>query len=1191
MTMPPPAYVPGALSEMAARGHVHRSVDSSLVFADVSGFTPLTERLARRGRDGSEHLTDLLNALFGPTLDLALDHGGDLLSFGGDALLIHFVGPRHEQRARRAAVGMSHCFGETARRTRSRVGMSVGVASGLVHLHRVGSRFDLLVVHGPAVQEVLRLEAAADEGTVLAVDGPLDVQPEPPPPRRPEPDRSVRHDLAGRIDPNVARAIAEDVGDEHRRSVVTFLRFAVADGPIDEVHEAIGHVVAVVDRACEATGVTLLNSDIDPLGGKLTLTAGVPSTTGDDADRMLEAALRIRDAMHPGQDVRIGVNEGPLFAGPVGSARRRSYTIMGDDVNLAARVAGRAGPRQVLATAAVCERARQPFDLEPLEPFPVKGKSAPVHAAAVLGIDERTRTRPDHRVGRLRGRDAELTALLDLAERCRSRTGALVEVVAPAGVGKSRLVGELRDRAGLPEVIVEGGRYLASTAYGAVTEAVRRMIGAAPSTPTGALRALLEDAVTEHAPQLVEWLPLLAVPFGIGVEDNEVTAALSDEFRRDRVHQLVAELLTAMTATPHLLVVEDAHWLDEAGAELLDSQARRFTDAGWLVVATRRPEPTGWVPTDLDLRLELAPLDHEATRQLAIDASSERPLPDHVMSRLIERSHGHPLFLEQLVRSAAAGTDPDELPDRVEVLIEARIDRLPPRQRSALRTASVLGARFPPDLLDAVEAGAVAALADVEDLVSIGPTEIRFAHALYRDTAYVALPGRRRRVLHRAAAEAIEASAGPDRSSVLELLAEHWDRAGEVRRAWPMLRAAADRAARDLAPYEALRFLERARRSAPRLGPAERAELVEVDEQLGVLAETIGRYDEAERAFRRARRRSDDPADLARLLGLEARVARSARSLGTSARRFRRALEIAPPDAHRVRADLLVGLSSVLERQGRHRDKLPVLEVALVHATACGDPDVLAHAHLLLGNAHGDLGDPAAMGHLEQALRLFESTGNVWGIASARNNLGVEAYYSGDWDESAEHYRAAAEGYQRLGDETNHAMALNNIGEIHSDQGRFDEALTEFTDARRMWRAVGFSLGVGLASSNLGRVAARQGRFDEARVEFDEARGVFESIDAKGFLFELDARVAAALVAEGSAREGLDLADRTLADGAELQPTVRCQLLRTRALGLAALGDHESAASALAAASTLAESIDAPQEVAECERTRAIVAP
>jgi len=317
VSSPKTSYASRALAELVDQQKRHQSVDSSLVFADVSSFTPLTERLARRGREGSEQLTELLNDLFGPTLDAALDRGGDLLSFGGDALLIHVRSSDHQHMVREIATAMMDAFGRAARRRRVGVQISVGVASGLVHLHRCGRRFNTLVVHGPAVAEVQRLETAASGGQILAADGPVtsaqangngngdgngDGNGNGTRTRRLGP--SPAHDKL--VDPSIAAAL--DRGDlaEHRRAVIGFIRYVIDPHSMpEELDGLLDHLFATVEDACLATGVALINSDIDPLGGKLTLTAGVPTTTGDDADRLIEAAIRIRRLRFEGARWRV----------------------------------------------------------------------------------------------------------------------------------------------------------------------------------------------------------------------------------------------------------------------------------------------------------------------------------------------------------------------------------------------------------------------------------------------------------------------------------------------------------------------------------------------------------------------------------------------------------------------------------------------------------------------------------------------------------------------------------------------------------------------------------------------------------------------------------------------------------------------------------------------------------------------
>lgn len=1193
-----PQYVPDALLDRALCRDRHALVDGTLLFADLSNFTPLTERLAKKGQVGSEELTDLLNDLFAPMLDLAMGLGGDLLKFGGDALLIAFTGDCHAGRALQAAAGMRTALRSTTRRRRIKLGMSVGVAGGPIALHLVGHRNLELVVSGPVVDRCLELESAAAEGQILtdrasspadvvvgnAVhdlgalelidlrDAPIDLHP-------PDEWRRSRSESPP-LDPLVAAAIAEGATGEHRRAVVAFAGFDVDPADDSETaHRRLEDLVGTAQDLCHEFGVALINCDVAPGGGKLTLTAGVPFTTGDDADRMLQLAIRLTATpAAQAMGVRIGISEGTMFVGPVGSATRRCYTVMGDTVNLSARVMGRASPGVVLATTEVLDRTREVYEIGAIERFTVKGKRAPVSAASVRSPTGRTIARPSTRS--IRGRDDELHAIARAVAAAGGRgTGSMIEVTGEAGIGKTRLIDAVIEESPLDVIKFECGRYLAASPYGALIGRFRQLIGAKPDESETEVGQRLRRLVTDSSPELVASLPLIGIPLGISLPDTPETAAIGGDFRLTRMHDAFGRFIDSRLPEPHLVVIEDAHWMDTASGALIDVLAADLVERGWVVVATRRPDEAGWAPSDPTSRIRLAPLDPDAARTLAVDLTEEHVVADHLIGPLVDRSDGNPLFLAELVRAVQGGARVEDLPDRVEVLIEAQIDRLPAASRRTLRVCSVLGARFDLDLLQAIDSApdpGAARLVELVPFLSLDDGGVRFRHALYRDTAYRTLRVKERAKLHAAAAVALEARAGDAVDEQAELLSFHWFSAQEFERAWPHLLSAARRARADLAPYEASGFLEQALACAGHLGDEGRSARPEVEEELGMLYDTLGRFPEAERCFRRARQHTTDPAHKALLRGLEGRVARSSRKLSTAVRRYRTALVEVPDDAHGVRAQLSVGLAAVLERQGRHHDKLEILHLATSEATKAGDVATLAHAHLVLGNTYGDLGTGQAERHLTTALVLFEQLDERWGVASARNNLGVEAYFAGDWTTALEHYRAALEAYRSLGDESNAAMALTNIGEIHSDQGHWELAGAEFEEARRTW--AGSGLGVAFVTSNLGRLACRRGDHERASVEFSEARRGLQQAGAEGYLTELEARVGVLELVRGNADDAWRRVVRVLRHGVDLVPAVRCQLERTAGLAAAALGRPDDAGAHLAEALRLADASGASYE-------------
>ena len=248
--------------------------------------------------------------------------------------------------------------------------------------------------------------------------------------------------------------------------------------------------------ACEQHGVALLATDVDGDGGKLMLASGAPRALGQAEERMLATAMRIVDA---GTElaVRIGVHRGPVFAGDVGPQYRRTYTVMGDTVNMAARLMGKANPGQIITTADVLDRSPT-FASEALPPMQLKGKRAPVHAFSVVGA---RRARAGAIAGAgfqlpFGGRDAEVQTLDRMLTAARAGAGTVVEIVGPTGIGKSRLVAELEERAtDFRSLVVTCEPYESSTPYATLWWLLHRVLDIGEDASAETIAARLTAAV------------------------------------------------------------------------------------------------------------------------------------------------------------------------------------------------------------------------------------------------------------------------------------------------------------------------------------------------------------------------------------------------------------------------------------------------------------------------------------------------------------------------------------------------------------------------------------------------------------------------------------------------------------------------------------------------------------------------
>ncbi len=1158
-----------------------RTLDGSLVSVDISGFTALAERLSVKGRAGAEELVQRISDCFDRLIEVAERHGGDVLKFRGDALLLFFRDGRHAQRAAGAASDMQWTIEAIASEDVT-LRMSAGVHSGECHFFLTEAPHRELLVAGPGATRVFQLEdlASAEEivlsaETAAALDATwlgderegarvmrrleAGASTVPPPP-----------DVAGsnleQFVPAPLRAhLAVSSGEaEHRQVTVAFVKLSQTDdvvaseGPV-ALLDRIDMLAAAVGDACSAYGLTWLESDIDVNAVKLYLTGGAPASSGQDEEGMLRA-LREIVAADIDLPLRAGVNRGHVFTGDIGGVSRRTYAVMGDAVNLAARLTGRAQPGAILATTDVLDRAKTIYATD-REPLLLKGKERAVTAHHV-GAPVGTRGELEVDTTPIVGREQELERLRDAVNAARMRRLQVVELVGEPGIGKSRLVRELRTFAlGFTQLAAAAEQYASSTPFFAWRNILRQLAGITPDSTREQAGAQLASFVTGMMPDLAPWLPLLAIPFDAEVLPTPEADALDPAAGREKLHETVETFLERVLMMPTLFCFEDAHWLDDSSLSLLRHLTAKPAPRPWLICVTTRPRveqsvhPDGPVET-----IELQPLDASHSAELALSIAEEFALSTEAVNALTERSGGNPLFVRELVSAARHGERLETLPESVESLLTTRIDTLEPADRMLLRYAAVFGPTFELDFLGAVlgdqiaDAGEASRWETLREFVSsAGGGAFAFRHDLVRATAYEGLSFQRRRDIHgRVAAALEERGAGSE-----ELLSLHFLEAGVHDKAWRYAAVAGERAQASFANVVAAELYERAIAAAENLPEIPAPDVARILESLGDVCERFGAYDRAFAALERARGLAGDESPLldARLLGKQAALHELAGRYSDAFAACDEGLtrvEAAShgPEREAVRASVELTAGTINYRQTNNREAIRWLEAAAEHAERAGDRSTLAHAYYMLDAAHSDFGSPDGLRYLELARPIYEELGDLRGLGVVLSNLGIHAYYEGRWDESLALYRESRAAKERSGDVVGAVIQVNNEAEILSDQGHLEDAIILFEEMLRVSRAAGWAFGTGAALSNLARAAGRAGRFDEAHAMFDDALAVFEELSAERFQVEAKARKAECFVLEGRYQEALALANECR-EAAAKAPVGGVESLIERSIGYA----------------------------------------
>jgi len=791
------------------------------------------------------------------------------------------------------------------------------------------------------------------------------------------------------------------------------------------------------------------------IGDAVLAVFGMPSAHEDDAQRAVRAGLAVQRLLEGGDlAIRIGVNTGLVVTGPVGDGS--AVGVMGDAVNVAARLQQIADPGTILIAASTHKLVKHVFDTRPAGTRTVKGRSEQVGAYEVLG----QREKPDRlrALAPLVGRDNELTVLAALWQTVRSGRPQLVSLIGEPGVGKTRLVHEfaeiVRDEA---TILRANCPQRQASPYAPIVAMIEDAVG--PGLDLDVLIATAERLhVDREAAVLVGGL--------LGFAPMDATGP--DEESRRRCFGALTELLAGFARDrPTLAVLEDVHWADPSTWDVASTLMRRLPAAPLAFLVTCRPAFVGLesVRTQAGhtvIRLDALPAGdaQELARALA-----EGAIPEEVARAVADRAEGNPFFVEEIVRSlveegvlvrserrwmAAQPVEAVGIPETVQGVILARIDRLPESARRTLQRASVIGREFRPELLRILSEGAAVEqdLEELEraDLLSAGAgidRTFEFKHALTQEVAYATLLLRQRQLLHRLLAEDLERDPRPDAA----LLAYHWLQAGDLERAGRHARAAADAAVAVFAIGDASRQLTIALECVGEDRTRDRAHLLlrraELASELLTLQshDPMADLDEAASIYTEL----GDVRMRARCVGRMGRLAYFRDGdYETALRRFDEGRRLLADDGDSEELLRLLADSALVDLvQARPETGVPASELGIEVSERLGARDQLAPFFGTLGVFRAQLGDfDSARELLQRSLELARENDQRDEVARVYVNLcWLYQNVAGDVDRAIEIGREGVEIAVALRLEGRLLPLTLNLAQALAGKGAFAEAL------------------------------------------------------------------------------------------------------------------------------------------------------
>ncbi|MFL6010731.1 MAG: ATP-binding protein [Gaiellaceae bacterium] len=855
---------------------------------------------------------------------------------------------------------------------------------------------------------------------------------------------------------------------------------------------------------------------------------GIPQAHEDDAERAIRAALGIiENIAELGVDARVGIEAGEVVVDETDST-----FATGEAVNVAARLQQAAGAGEILIGEAAHRLTLGRVEAKNVGPLELRGFRRPIAAyRAVAAVDGRPQAASVS--APFIGRDSELELLENtLARTIRDRRPHVFTIYGEPGVGKSRLLREFL--AGVEGATILSGRalpYGEGVTYWPLAEMVKAAAGITDDDPMETAKQKLIECCGDEA--IAELLGLA----------SGVMEAVEGERGQPEIAWAAREFVDELAdVQPLVMVFEDIHWAEEPLLELIDHLAQWVRERSLLIVCLARPElldvRPGWGGGRIrSTAIELEPLAREESEALAEALLAQHDISEKVTARLLEKTEGNPLFVEETVRMLLEeGADGrDRIPDTLQALIGARIDRLPAGEKILLQRGSVIGRTFWAGAVDALspeyDADELEDMLDdllLRDLITrqerstiTGETAYRFKHVLIREVAYAGLSKSSRAEYHTRFAEWLREKADKE---LLEIRAYHLDQActlyAELDGAPPAelaktaakaLQAAGKRAlalesnqsARKLLlrSFELEPTLERrylAARAASQLG-----DLRVVQEEMAVVAEeaaAAGARDLQTRALTHLAETASS---------LDGELARAAELADE-------ALAVVEEDDHEGRFFALDRRARVARWIGRLGEAEDFEQQALEQARAAGRKDQEARAALQLAGIHiGRMEEAKAAPLIERALELAEHSGSIVARASAASSKAQLLRVQGDYEGAVGWYTKALELYREAASVADIAWTSRHLGIVAWERGDPQKAEKLLRESIRLLAPMRERGTLCESQRYLAQLLLEQGRVDEAEKYALAAR---ETVSPEDTVSRATTRVALAQVRAAQAR-------------------------------------------------------------------------
>lgn len=1141
------------------------------LFMDISGFTRMTQSFMQHGKAGAEELAYLVNTIFEPIILTIHEQGGFVTGFAGDALTIVF--PADDEAtalaACQTALAIRQIIGRQARYQTSfgefDLAVKQGMSAGLVEWGIVGPiGHKTHYFRGTAVADCIRAEQQAGVGEIILAEAVQTIVPSAQVELKKGNGRDAQlMSLLDYTPINRKRPLSTALTSkicyqffpaelwhyakqgEFRQVGLVFLAFQADLNPTQ-----LDDVITRAIQTCDQFGGHFIEVDFGDKGGLILACFGAPKSYENDLERALGFTLALSEIYDELNITwRAGVTYGRVYAGMVGTQLRGKYAMVGNVVNFAARLMVKANWRQIFVSSLVAQHVK--FKFAYAGSFMFKGFAKPLPAYELLAYDNAQPEQLGLPKVHVVGRDVERQRLLEFANGVFAEKSAGTAVIyGEPGIGKSSLVADLRNHIEQPFLWLECPTdQILRQAFNPFIAGLKSRFGQVAKASdvenkaafSNRWRQLTKQLQAEAAPTTL-YQELIRIESIIGALidlrwDDSLYERLDGELRYENTLTAVTTWLVAESfLQPVILLLEDGQWLDSASQALLTNLNKEMDDAPLLIIITSRYQDDGRLPEysypahNPPVTIQLDALNTTAVYQQAEHILNGK-LQETFFTRLIEKTQGNPFFVQQLlyyfqensllIRNEAGKWDVVDdqisLPNSINAILIARIDRLSQRVKEVVQTAAVLGIEFEVDILSRMLQTNISHEIEQAEIYQIwtafGRLRYIFKHLMLREAAYDMQLRQQLRNLHRVAASAYEQLHHTDLTPHYATLAYHYKYAQDLVQERKYARLAGEAASQKGNQQEAIAYFSQALALTP---DDEKYELLLLREEAYHL---LGDRD----------KQAIDIIALTRLILLAPKtpsfpntrplLATTPEQLTTQVDvilrqvRFRSAISdysaaiVATQRALFLAQDagnLMQEIQSrywwgeSLERQGRFDEAQEQIELGLQLLQNIEQPDTKARFLKESGWIAFRRGESAlAREKLEEALNLVRLTGNRREEIMVLKALGGAANAGGDYLTARTWQLLGLEIAQEIGHRQEEGSLLNNLGNTNRYLGELETAVAYHQRGSDLVNKTGWRIGEAISQTNLGLILPYLGEYERAAIHAQNGLRLSQQVHAR----------------------------------------------------------------------------------------------